>query len=228
MLSEMLPAYLALARAVEARNPYTFEHSVRVADLAVRFGRHLGLAETVLRALQVGGLLHDLGKIGVPDAVLLKRGPLDRAERALLERHPAIGCAIVEPLGLPEEVLAVVRHHHERWDGCGYPQGLAGGAIPLVGRVVALADAWDAMRSERPYRSRLGEQRARREIRDQAGCQFDPELAAGFEEFIRNIKGKEDRQALQDTQNMVTIIPCLGSCSFQLEQLSRLAICQKK
>lgn len=224
----MLPVYLALARAVEARNPYTFEHSVRVADLAVRFGRYLGLEGEDLQALEVGGLLHDLGKIGVPDAVLLKRGPLNRAERALLERHPAIGCAIVEPLGLPEEALAVVRHHHERWDGMGYPQGLVAGDIPLVARVASLADAWDAMLSSRPYRPRLGKQRARREVRDNAGGQFDPALAAGFEEFIRSVDGKEDRQALQDTQNMVTIIPWPGSCSFQPEQQGRLAICLKK
>lgn len=194
-MQSTLRAYLALARAIEARNPYTFEHSVRVADVAVRFGRHLGLEEEVLRALEVGSLLHDIGKIGVPDAVLLKPGPLDRGERARMERHPAIGCLIVEPLALPEGVLAVIRHHHERWDGAGYPGGLWGEDIPLLARVAALADAWDAMRSARPYRTRLGELGARREVQAQAGRQFDPGLAAAFGELLGSIKVGQRRPA---------------------------------
>ncbi len=184
-----LPAYLALARAVEARNPYTFEHSVRVAGLAVRFGRFLGLGDDMLQALEIGGLLHDVGKIGVPDAILLKRGPLAAKERQIVERHPGIGCLILEPLDLPEAVLAVVRHHHERWDGRGYPAGLAGEAIPLVARVAALVDAWDAMLSVRPYRTRLGELRARWEIKANAGRQFDPELVAAFGKFNQEMQG---------------------------------------
>ena len=186
MRSEDLPVYLSLARAVEARNPYTFEHSVRVAALAVRFGRHLGLAADLLWALEVGSLLHDVGKIGVPDSVLLKPEPLTWAERQIMERHPLVGCAILEPLGLPAEVLAVVRHHHERWDGLGYPSGLVARDIPLVARLVALADAWDAMLSARPYRTRLGRLSALQEIRDQAGGQFDPELAAAFVQYYCN------------------------------------------
>jgi len=175
-----LPVYLALARVVEARNPYTFEHSVRVASLAVGFGRFLDLDENLLVALHIGSLLHDVGKIGVPDAVLLKPGPLDREERATMDRHPAIGCIIVEPLELPADIEAVIRHHHERWDGRGYPQGLGGEDIPLVARVAALADAWDAMLSARPYRDCRSELSAQQEIRDKAGSQFDPDLAAAF------------------------------------------------
>ena len=184
MQSAMLPVYLSLVRAVEARNPYTFEHSVRVADLAVRFGRYLGLDGALLAAAEVGSLLHDVGKIGVPDAVLLKPGLLTAEERLLLQRHAVLGCAIVEPLWLAPEVLAVIRHHHERWDGMGYPDGLAGGRIPLSARLVSLVDAWDAMRSERPYRGKLGQLSARQEIRRHAGSQFDPELAALFLEFM--------------------------------------------
>jgi len=184
MRSEYLPVYLSLARAVEARNPYTFEHSVRVAALAVGFGRHLGLSAELLWPLEVGSLLHDVGKIGVPDAVLLKPGPLTRKERLLMERHTLVGCAILEPLGLPAEVLAVVRHHHERWDGRGYPSGLVAGDIPLLARLASLADAWDAMLSARPYRTKLGRLSALQEIRDQAGGQFDPKLAAAFFKFL--------------------------------------------
>ena len=179
-----LDACLVLARIIEARNPYTYRHSARVAVLASRFGGFLGLGAEMVEALRLGSLLHDVGKVGVPDAILLKPGPLDVEEIVCLREHPAIGWRIVEPLGLKPALLEIVLHHHERWDGGGYPGGLAGGAIPLAARVVALADAYDAMLSERPYRSRLSGEAARREILARAGSHFAPDLAPAFVEFL--------------------------------------------
>ena len=175
----------ALAAAIDARDPSTAGHSERVAQMSVRLGQVLELERDAMRALTLGSLLHDVGKIGIPDAILRKPGPLSAAERAIMQRHTTTGRLILLPIRvLDPRVLEIVTHHHERWDGSGYPSGLRGPAIPLLARIVALADAFDAMVSHRPYRPALSPDRAVAEIRRQAGWQFDPELAELFVERV--------------------------------------------
>ena len=164
---------LALARAVEARDGYTIQHAERVAHSAREIGRAYGLAGEDLDALYKGGMLHDVGKITVPEAVLLKRGPLDEGELAAMQSHSAEGERICAPLRSTAHYLPIMRHHHERIDGRGYPDRLAGSDIPLGARVVAIADAWDAMVSDRPYRPGISREEAIRRLREGKGAQWD-------------------------------------------------------
>lgn len=170
------PSVRALVIATEARDRYTAGHSYRVAITAVRLGQELGLSPTELRALAVGGLIHDVGKIEVPDHILNKPGPLTPEERATIQRHPDSGYRMCRNLGFMEQELAIIRHHHERWDGTGYPDGLAGEAIPRLARVVAIADVYDALTSERSYRPALSHEEAVRMIASEAGRAFDPTI----------------------------------------------------
>lgn len=170
------PSVRALVIATEARDPYTAGHSYRVAITAVRLGQELGLSPTELRALAVGGLIHDVGKIEVPDRILNKPGPLTPEERKTIQRHPDSGYRMCRNLGFMEEELAIIRHHHERWDGSGYPDGLAGEAIPKLARVVAIADVYDALTSERSYRPALSHEEAARIIVSESGRSFDPAI----------------------------------------------------
>jgi putative two-component system response regulator len=170
----------ALANAVEAKDPNTQHHCSRMAALAIELGRSAGLGMAVLEAIGYGAVLHDVGKIGVPERVLLKPGPLDQEDWAHMRQHPGIGATIVEPLQLGRQVAPIVRGHHERWDGGGYPDGLRGEQIPLGARIVAVVDAYDAITQERPYRPARSMDEAREEILSGAGSQFDPELARTF------------------------------------------------
>ena len=140
-----------LAAAVDAKDPYTRGHSDRVAALSVEIGREMGFSGDALRSLEYGGILHDIGKIGIPDAILLKRGTLTPAEMAQIRDHPAIGADIVGGVEFLRNALPCVLSHHERWDGTGYPKGIAGEDIPLFARIVNIADTWDACTSRRPY-----------------------------------------------------------------------------
>jgi putative two-component system response regulator len=142
----------ALANAIEARDSYLHGHCERLAALAVRLGESLGLRPEEVETIRLGAILHDVGKIGIPDRVLLKPGPLDDEERRIIETHPDIGDRLLEPLDLLAGARPIVRHHHERWDGAGYPDGLAGEEIPLGARIVAVADAIEAMSSRQLYR----------------------------------------------------------------------------
>jgi putative two-component system response regulator len=142
----------SLAAAVEAKDSYTEKHTHRVAENARMIGSRMGLPERALDALYRGGIIHDLGKIGVPDAILQKPGPLDADELRLMRMHPLIGESIVRPLRSGVPLLPIIRHHHERIDGTGYPDGLKGRAIPHLARIVAVCDAYDALTSDRPYR----------------------------------------------------------------------------
>jgi len=170
----------ALANAVEAKDLVTEEHCQRLAMVAARLGEDLGLGVEEREAIAYGALLHDVGKIGVPEAILSKPGPLSPDEWVVLRRHPEIGERICRPLALSREFAPIVRHHHERWDGTGYPDGLRGEAIPLGARVVGLADAFDAMTHDRPYRASLSVSAALDELRRQSGRQFDPGLVEPF------------------------------------------------
>ena len=179
-----------LAAAIDARDPNTHGHSYRVADYAVALGTAAGLPSPTLAVLRRACLVHDIGKIGVPDRVLLKVGALTEDEREILRAHPVIGYQVLRHLAWEREVLDVVRHHHERWDGTGYPDGLAGTGIPQIARLASLADSLDAMVSERLYRPSLGFDEAVDEIRRGAGSQFDPalvEIFLGVEARIRDL-----------------------------------------
>ena len=169
-------AVAALANAVEAKDPLTERHCQRLANLAARLGADAGLELADLEALAYGALLHDVGKIGVPESVLSKAGPLDDAEWELMRRHPEIGERICRPLSSSRRFAPIVRHHHERWDGAGYPDGLRGEAIPLGARIVGLVDAFDAMTHDRPYRQAISVAKAVSELWREAGRQFDRAL----------------------------------------------------
>ncbi len=170
----------ALSHAIEARDPATRGHGARVGALAQAIAVRLGWNETRLEALRVGARVHDIGKLAISMRVLAKPGPLDEVEVRLVRTHPLVGARLVAGAGPGRAVLPYVLYHHERWDGAGYPTGRAGEDIPLEGRVLAVADAYDAMTSARPYRRPLPPERALEEIESCAGTQFDPALAALF------------------------------------------------
>lgn len=167
----------SLANAVEAKDAPTEHHCQRLAHLATRLSMRIGLPEPEIDAIAYGALLHDVGKIGVPEAILTKAGPLDDDEWALMRRHPEIGERICAPLAAFAKFGSVIRHHHERWDGAGYPDQLRGEAIPIGARVVALVDAFDAMTHDRVYRAARSVMDALGEVVREAGRQFDPDLA---------------------------------------------------
>jgi response regulator RpfG family c-di-GMP phosphodiesterase len=170
----------AMTASIDAKDPYTLGHSERVAHLAALTALALGLDAHTVERFHVAGLLHDVGKIGVPEAVLVKSGKLNELEFAMIKRHPEIGYGILKDIPGLEDVLPGVLHHHEKWDGTGYPHGLAGEQIPLIARVLALADTFDAMSSDRSYRQRMSRERVLDEIRRFAGIQFDHDLALRF------------------------------------------------
>lgn len=184
LLASVQRSYLStitsLARTVEAKDPYTSGHTERVADIALALAGELGFDESKLPAINVGAIIHDIGKIGVSDSILLKPGPLDPDEFAEMRRHPEMSSYIIGELELPIEVKQMVRSHHERFDGRGYPDGLVGEDIPLAARILTVADALDAMTSDRPYRNALPLEVALAEIRAKSGTQFCPSVVEGL------------------------------------------------
>jgi putative nucleotidyltransferase with HDIG domain len=173
----------ALSNAVEARDAYTGKHAERVAAYGIEIARSLGLPRPDAPEIEFGFLLHDIGKLAVPDAILYKPGPLTEEERALMARHPAVGADIVAGIEFLGEAAQVVRSHHERWDGSGYPDGLAGEEIPLAARVFAVADVLDALTTDRPYRPRSPIAQARAMIVQGSGSHFDPHVIDAFNEI---------------------------------------------
>ena len=170
----------ALSNAVEARDAYTGKHAERVAAYGMELAHTLGLPLAETPELEFGFLLHDIGKVAIPDAILYKPGALTDKERALMSQHPAIGAQIVRGIEFLTAAVEVVRAHHERWDGQGYPDGLAGDEIPLAARVFAVADVLDALTTDRPYRPASPLSEARRMITDGSGTQFDPRVIEAF------------------------------------------------
>jgi putative two-component system response regulator len=168
----------ALANAIEMRDPYLHGHCDRLASLAVRLATRLGLSSADVETVRLGAILHDIGKIGIPDAVLLKEGPLDDAELATIRLHPGLGDDLLAPIDLLGSSRVVVRHHHERWDGAGYPDGLAGPSIPLGARIVAVADSIEVMTSRSLYREPLTQEEVVAELHAGAGTQWDPQVVA--------------------------------------------------
>jgi len=182
-----LRAAASLAHAVDARDTYTGSHSHRVGDLSARIAQGMGLNGKQVELTRLAGSLHDLGKLAVPEEILRKPGPLNEAERLVLERHPQIGFRMLDSLGV-EPVASWVLHHHERWDGEGYPERLSGESIPLGSRIILVADAYDAMTTERVYGARLSHDRAMDELERCAGTQLDPGVVAAFIEMTTQEK----------------------------------------
>ena len=176
---------LGLANALDAKDPYTRGHSERVGAWARRIGGALGLSADDIDTVGQAGFLHDIGKIGVPEAVLHKRGPLDVDEWLLMRRHPLIGAQIVAPFEFFRSGALAIRHHHERSDGSGYPDGLAGATIPLGARIVAVADVYDALTSDRPYRAALPSETAVAQLIAEAGHTLDEDVVAALIGLLR-------------------------------------------
>jgi putative nucleotidyltransferase with HDIG domain len=176
---------LGLANALEAKDQYTRGHSDRVSRWSQRLATALGLDPHHVETIAQAGLLHDIGKIGVPEGVLRKPGRLDAGDWAEMQRHPLIGAQIVSPFDFFVGGAAVIRHHHERWDGSGYPDGLQRSTIPLGARIVAVADVFDAITSDRAYRPALSTEAALALLREQAGLTLDAEIVAAFLDLVR-------------------------------------------
>jgi putative nucleotidyltransferase with HDIG domain len=180
-----LEAIASLNATVDARDPYTAGHSARVQRIALAVADELRLTRDRRQAIRYGSLFHDIGKIGVPDAILGKPSSLTDDEYDVIKRHPADGADIVSKLGSLRDSVPLIRHHHERWDGAGYPDGLAGNAIPADACIVGLADAWDAMTTDRPYRPALSLEEAAAEVRRGRGTQFAPVVVDAFFAALR-------------------------------------------
>jgi putative two-component system response regulator len=186
----------ALGRAVEARDRYTIHHAERVGQFAREIGSVLGLSDADRTILYQGGVLHDLGKIAVPDAILLKPGPLNDAERGRMQQHSIEGERICLSLRSVAQYLPIIRHHHERVDGTGYPDRLRGSAVPHGARIVAVADAWDAMTSDRPYRAGLSQDEARSRLGAGSGTQWDAAVVGALLHILDRGGGERIAQEL--------------------------------
>jgi hypothetical protein len=181
----------ALASALEAKDPYTQEHTSRIRELALALGEAMRVSTDTRRALALGAILHDVGKIGIADSVLLKPGPLTDEEWVTMRQHPLIGEHMLKNIGFVRAALPIIRHHHERWDGAGYPDRLKGEEIPIGARIVAICDAFDAMTTDRPYRKAMSFQAACDELVANAGTQFDPTCVALAVQVIHRL-GQEN------------------------------------
>ena len=174
-----------LAEVIDHRDPYVLEHSKKVAQYAVGIAEQLGLHPNQVELIRKASLMHDVGKLGIPEAILLKPGSLSKDEFDTIKKHPSIGAKILETTRAMHRFIPIVRHHHERYDGNGYPDGLNGQNIPIEARIVALADAVDAMASDRPYRKRQSMEHIIDEIQTKSGTQFDPQVVQAFLKLLK-------------------------------------------
>jgi putative two-component system response regulator len=185
----------SLALSIEAKDPYTEGHCDRLSKYSVALGEKLGLPENLLIALRRGGLVHDIGKLAVPESILLKPGPLTPEERKIMEKHTVVGERICKPLRSFRYVLPIIRHHHEKQDGSGYPDGLKGEQIPLTARILQITDIYDALTTDRPYRKALPTEEAFAIIRDEVGRGWwDPFLLNQLEELVSGATAQPQRQ----------------------------------
>lgn len=177
-----------LVLTLETRDPYTQGHTERVTKYALLIGAEMKLSQDELNTLRYASEIHDIGKISIPDFILNKPAKLNKLERSMIELHPVKGAQILAPLDFLKQVIPLVRHHHERYDGKGYPDGLKGKNIPLLARIMACADSYDAMTTERPYKQKMSIDEAIHEIRINSGKQFDPAIAALFIKILKSKK----------------------------------------
>lgn len=174
----------AWGRSLELRDVYTHNHTIRVTDLALRFARALRVSSASFRSIRFGALLHDVGKMGIPDAILLKRDALTQEERNIMQMHPAIAFELLAGDPFLRDAINIPYCHHEKWDGSGYPRGLIGADIPFEARLFSLADVYDALTTDRPYRKSWPEAKARAYIKEESGKSFDPDIVPKFLEVI--------------------------------------------
>ncbi|MBO4293169.1 MAG: HD-GYP domain-containing protein [Clostridia bacterium] len=183
-------AYLELVEtlrlAVEAKDNYTRGHSDRVSAYSVLLGEKLGLSTRRLKTLRIGGIFHDVGKIGVPDSILLKENGLNDNEYAEIKKHTVVGADMLQPVSYFKNILPIIKYHHEKYDGTGYPEGLKGEKIPYLARIVAVADSFDAMTSRRSYRNSLTRKKVIKQFEIGRGTQFDPQIADVMLDIINN------------------------------------------
>jgi putative nucleotidyltransferase with HDIG domain len=183
--NNLLATLYAFVKAIEARDPYTKQHSHRVTRIAMVLAKAMDRTAEEQDILNVAGLLHDIGKIGIRDEILLKPGRLSREEFSIIQQHPVIGADIMDHLGLWHREKMIVRYHHERFDGTGYPDGLKGEEIPLLARILSVADVYDAIASDRAYRRRMEEDKILQIMYGGSGTQFDPEIIDIFRQLYR-------------------------------------------
>ncbi len=177
-----------MAQAVDLKDPYTSNHSQRVSNYSTRIARALELSEADVERVRIGGLMHDIGKIGISGSIIRKPGKLTAEEQSLMRRHSSVSADIIEPLEILGESAAMVRHHHENWNGTGYPDGIAGESIPLGSRIIFVADTFDAVTTDRPYRKGADKVAALKVLQENAGTQFDPGVVAAMEKVVPNIR----------------------------------------
>jgi putative nucleotidyltransferase with HDIG domain len=181
------------SRALDLRDKETEGHTRRVTEMTVRLARAVGISDAEITHIRRGALLHDIGKMGIPDSILLKTGPLTDEEREIMHRHPQYAYELLMPIEFLRPALDIPYCHHERWDGTGYPRGLKGLEIPLAARIFTVVDVWDALRSDRPYRAAWPEERVRDHIMALAGSHFDPEVVEVFLGMLAGSRRSESR-----------------------------------
>lgn len=186
LVKSYLESIEILRYTVEAKDTYTRGHSERVSEYSMLIGKRLGLSQNDIRTLKIGGLFHDIGKIGISDTILLKKGKLSTEEYNEIKKHPTIGKNILSNAAIFQDIIPIVLYHHERYDGKGYPDGLYDKDIPLLARIVCVADSFDAMTSRRSYRNELDLNYVKNEIKSKSGTQFDPIIATTFLDLLNN------------------------------------------
>ena len=209
----------SLALAIDAKDQYTHQHILRVQRYSVAIAGFMGVSGNDMEGITTGALLHDIGKLGVPDYVLLKPGKLTDEEFAKIKQHPEIGAAILDPVDFPWPVIDVVKYHHEKWDGTGYPEGLKGEGIPKLARILAVADVYDALTSSRSYRGAWTHERAVNLIRENSGSHFDPEIVVAF---LQIIDGVVQEMALQGEGPLFKKEPASKVASSKTEMAARV------
>ncbi len=202
----------SIAAALDANDTYSNGHATRVSGFAVKIGRAMGLCQDELDSLERAALLHDIGRVYVPDHVWRKEGPLTPEEQALVRQHPVLGADIVDSLKSLKQEAKAILHHHERYDGSGYPYGLKGLAIPLEARILAVADAFDAMTSDRPYRSALLMREALEELYSNAGNQFDPRVVEAFLTVLDDISQEAEVVTFEQKRFGARLYSLVGNC----------------
>lgn len=194
----------SLARAIEAKDKYTEGHSERVSIYATRLAKKIGMSDAEVEIIRRGGLLHDIGKIGIPEQILCKPAPLDYEEYEIMKKHPVIGGKIAEPLKNSEPIVNMIRYHHEEWDGSGHPDGLKGDDIPIEARIISIVDTYDAIITTRPYRKGAPKTVAFDVLRKGKGQQWDPELVEAFIEMTEEWEAeKKEKRRSRKLQNSI-------------------------